>query len=199
MAHITGGEVTYLRRVKTGDYEHKELAVKLSFSLDDNEDYESAFEGVMWAAVSRSHNMLGLKSDIHVPPPKKSKPIPTPVADLEVDEEDEEEVLPEVKPEPIKAKRGRPSKPKPMPVPADPDEGLEVQTDIEDVIAAKPVPAKPVAREISASDAQKATVAAASKHGPVAVRKALQKYAPRAGEIPADQRQAYLDDLAALG
>jgi len=38
MAHITGGEVTFERRLKTGDYEHKHAAVKMSFSVDESEE-----------------------------------------------------------------------------------------------------------------------------------------------------------------
>jgi len=61
MAHITGGEVTFERRLKTGDYEHKHAAVKMSFSVDESEDVEAILNRTSLLALTKAHEMLGLK------------------------------------------------------------------------------------------------------------------------------------------
>lgn len=59
MSQITGGSVTYLRRVKTGDYEHKEAATTIQFSNGENEDDISAQARAV--AVDRTNEALGIK------------------------------------------------------------------------------------------------------------------------------------------
>ena len=60
MGRITGGEVTYGRTVKTGDFENKRVDVKLSFGVDENESHEAALGNAANAAVARAHEMLGM-------------------------------------------------------------------------------------------------------------------------------------------
>ena len=60
MAHISGGEVTYGRTVKTGDYENKRVDVKLTFGVDDGEDVETILTKVSITAVRKAHEMLGI-------------------------------------------------------------------------------------------------------------------------------------------
>lgn len=59
MSQITGGSVTYLRRVKTGDYEHKEAATTIQFSNGENEEDISAQARAV--AVDRTNEALGIK------------------------------------------------------------------------------------------------------------------------------------------
>lgn len=85
MSQITGGEVVYLRRVKTGDYEHKELKVTLTFSINDGDKSSNLDE------VARSRALLlveqGLRMQVttgglvipaasveHAPPAEKVPP-----------------------------------------------------------------------------------------------------------------------------
>ncbi len=44
MAHITNGHVSYERRVKTGDFEHKHAAVTLHYALDPGDDADALIE-----------------------------------------------------------------------------------------------------------------------------------------------------------
>ena len=60
MAHISGGEVTYGRTMKTGDYENKRVDVKLTFGVDDGEDVEAILTKVSITAVRKAHEMLGI-------------------------------------------------------------------------------------------------------------------------------------------
>lgn len=60
MAHISGGEVTYGRTVKTGDYENKRVDVKLTFGVDEGEDVEAILTKVSITAVRKAHEMLGI-------------------------------------------------------------------------------------------------------------------------------------------
>src|ERR1039458_6369088 len=62
MAHdivITNGEITYLRRIKTGDYEHKEASVRLSFTLAENtENVNAGLSRVGAHALAHAEAML---------------------------------------------------------------------------------------------------------------------------------------------
>jgi hypothetical protein len=62
MSQITGGSVTYERRVKTGDYEHKHLACTLTFTIDEGDTKSSLDE------VARSRAIVlveqGLRAEI---------------------------------------------------------------------------------------------------------------------------------------
>jgi hypothetical protein len=60
MARITGGEITYGRTVKTGDYENKRVDVKLSFTVDDGEGHEAIVTAVAKEAHDKAHAMLGI-------------------------------------------------------------------------------------------------------------------------------------------
>jgi|ERR1700688_74368 len=60
MAHISGGEVTYGRTVKTGDYENKRIDVKLTFGVDEGEDVTAILDRVSLLALNKAHEILGL-------------------------------------------------------------------------------------------------------------------------------------------
>lgn len=63
MANMTGGEIHYLRRIKTGDYEHKEFASKISWSAADGDSEttcEALHERAAAHAVRIVHHHLGL-------------------------------------------------------------------------------------------------------------------------------------------
>lgn len=61
MAHISGGEVTYGRTVKTGDYENKRVDIKLTFGCDDGEDVVAILDRATSLALERCHKVLGLQ------------------------------------------------------------------------------------------------------------------------------------------
>src|ERR1035437_8213938 len=56
---ITNGEVVYLRRIKTGDYEHHEAQVTLSFGVAENtENFDGSLRQVASNAVGQVLAML---------------------------------------------------------------------------------------------------------------------------------------------
>ena len=57
---ITGGEFSYMRRVKTGDYEHAEAKALLNFSTPEGSDYRAVFDEATNASVSQVLKVLGL-------------------------------------------------------------------------------------------------------------------------------------------
>lgn len=61
MAKITGGEVTYGRTVKTGDYENKRVDVKLTFTVEDDADHSAILQAAAKEAHAKAHEMLGIK------------------------------------------------------------------------------------------------------------------------------------------
>ena len=65
MLRISGGEVTYGRTVKTGDYENKRMDIKLSFGCDDGDDYDTLIAMAGQIALRRCHDALGC-SDVDV-------------------------------------------------------------------------------------------------------------------------------------
>ena len=68
MGRITGGEVTYGRTVKTGEYENKRVDVKLSFGVDESESHETALGLSAASAVAKAHEMLGMAPVVSASP-----------------------------------------------------------------------------------------------------------------------------------
>lgn len=60
MSQITGGEFRYLRRLKTGEYEHKEASATLTFSTPEGENYEAIFDEAANQAVRQVEVRLGV-------------------------------------------------------------------------------------------------------------------------------------------
>ena len=58
MSYISGGSVTYLRRVKTGEYEHKEASASISFSQGEGEVDISSEAAQL--ALTRVNETLGI-------------------------------------------------------------------------------------------------------------------------------------------
>jgi hypothetical protein len=57
----TNGEVSYTRRIRIGEFEHKEATVRLSFTLpEDMEDMPAAVARFGETVVARVEGMLGL-------------------------------------------------------------------------------------------------------------------------------------------
>lgn len=61
MGKITGGEVSYGRTMKTGDFENKRVDVKLSFSVEEGEDHTAILQAAAREAHDKAHAMLGVK------------------------------------------------------------------------------------------------------------------------------------------
>ncbi len=61
MAHITNGHVSYERRVKTGDFEHKHAAVAIHYALDAGDDADALIEFAGTLATSHVFKLLGAK------------------------------------------------------------------------------------------------------------------------------------------
>jgi hypothetical protein len=57
---ITGGTVSYERRVKTGEFEWKQFTSILNFTSDKGEDPEAALHAASRIAVNHTHQMVGL-------------------------------------------------------------------------------------------------------------------------------------------
>lgn len=60
MAQITNGSARFLKRVKTGDYEHKEASTDISFAVGEGEDHAAVLAQASALAVQHTHEMLGL-------------------------------------------------------------------------------------------------------------------------------------------
>ena len=78
MGKITGGEVSYGRTMKTGDFENKRVDVKLSFSVEDGEDHTAILQAAAKEAHEKAHAMLGVK-----PAVKPVEPLAEPVKAVE--------------------------------------------------------------------------------------------------------------------
>lgn len=69
-SQITGGTFTYLRRSKTGDYEHNEATVNLNFNLGDgDENGESFLDKAAAIAVAKVNQVLGTRPVAALPAP----------------------------------------------------------------------------------------------------------------------------------
>jgi hypothetical protein len=56
---VTGGVLSVMERVKTGDYEHKEVRVELHFNVLEGKDYRDLFDAVGAEATAKVSQMLG--------------------------------------------------------------------------------------------------------------------------------------------
>lgn len=188
---ITNGEVSFMRRVKTGEYEHKEAAVKLSFNVQDNEDHVVILGHVFSLALARVYETLGIKTS-------------APVAEA---------------PKPAETKRppGRPPADKKPEVKTDPaavtDETTTASPIVEQAKAAAADPASvtdddftSVETAISDKDLTDACTKAAQRLGgptkiKILIGDVLKKTLGRGGavaEIPAAYRKLFIEDLKKL-
>ena len=62
MAMVTNGRVVYVRRVRTGDFEHKEATVELSFAAGPNGAGEETIREIAQMAMARAEAMVGVAS-----------------------------------------------------------------------------------------------------------------------------------------
>lgn len=76
MSQITGGEFHYLRRLKTGEYEHKEASATLTFSTPEGENYEAIFGEAAEQAVRQVEGRLGVAPLAPRPAAPASEPSP---------------------------------------------------------------------------------------------------------------------------
>ncbi len=67
MTQITGGEISYERRVTTGDYQHKSLKVSLNFSVDEGDT------SMNMALLARSRAIELVEDGLHPPDPVKEE------------------------------------------------------------------------------------------------------------------------------
>ncbi len=79
MAHITNGSVSYERRVKTGDFEHKHASVTVHYALEQGEDANEADKLIAIAgslATGHVYQMLRAKPAIVQPSTASDTPAP---------------------------------------------------------------------------------------------------------------------------
>lgn len=57
---VTGGQIRYMQRVKTGDYEHKEVSTELNFVVRENQDHRDLLDRVSAEAQENTLRLLGL-------------------------------------------------------------------------------------------------------------------------------------------
>lgn len=63
MAQVTGGKVTYLRRVQAAQFEPKEAAVELTFAYEEGEKgFGDFLDQVASAAIYKVHVMIGVET-----------------------------------------------------------------------------------------------------------------------------------------
>lgn len=66
---ITGGTARYLRRQKTGDYEHHEAEISFNVNVAEGESYLDAARGAATEAVNQVNFMLGIDTPRRGRPP----------------------------------------------------------------------------------------------------------------------------------
>ena len=76
---ITGGKISYGQTICPKQYESKRADVEVSFSVNENDDYQAIFDKSCNAAMQRVEEMLKLKP-ISKPAPAATKATETPVA-----------------------------------------------------------------------------------------------------------------------
>jgi len=59
---ITGGSVHFLKRIKTGDYEHAEAVAIINFAVDEKTEHTSVVNLARSTALSTVYTALGLKA-----------------------------------------------------------------------------------------------------------------------------------------
>lgn len=82
MVALTGGSVTYERKIKPADYESKGAIVQLSFNLEDGADIQAALDRVSALAMGQAHRMVGVNEKIAGAAP--TEPVKT-KADIEAE------------------------------------------------------------------------------------------------------------------
>ena len=191
MAHISGGEVTYGRTVKTGDYENKRVDVKLTFGCDEGEDVTNILDKTSLLALNKAHEILGLK-------PRAVEVAAVPVQSAKTAKAGKEGAAAVTKVEETQ----KPAKP----VKADAAEVVDEPKAAISTGEARIDPAQ-VADELDEAPAEitDAMLADAAKNknaslkDPVRIKALRDKYAGKTpsilSEIPKDRRQAFLDEL----
>jgi hypothetical protein len=185
MAHISGGEVTYGRTMKTGDYENKRVDVKLTFGVDDGEDVEAILTKVSITAVRKAHEMLGIPAPAAATAAVAPKSAATTKAGKEAAAAVTKVEKVQTKPDAAEVVEDKPAistgdarvDPAQMP-----DELDDASVDITD------------AQLADAAKQKNATL-----KDPVRIKALRDKYAGKTpsilSEIPKDKRQAFLDEL----
>ena len=76
MPVVTNGRITYNRRFRTGDFEHRDALVELSFTIGEGEDVAAALASVAEAARSRAEAMVANTPAVGMAPaaPRPAKP-----------------------------------------------------------------------------------------------------------------------------
>ena len=69
---ISGGVARYLRRIKTGDYEHHEAEISFNVNVADGDSYVDVARGAAAEAVNQVNFMLG--SEAPVPTARRGRP-----------------------------------------------------------------------------------------------------------------------------
>lgn len=86
MAHVTNGSVRILQRVKTGDYEHKEVSVDLSFAVAEGATHSAVLDAAALDANNKVRELLGLQKPAEKPPGRKVvAPVITPKTETKTD------------------------------------------------------------------------------------------------------------------
>lgn len=193
MSQINGGEISYGRTVKTGDYENKRCDVKVSFSVGDGEDHGDVVALAGKIAHSKAHELLGLQatSAAAVEPAAPAKPrgrpkveAPTPSAPAAPPAAD-----PAAIPEPVQA-ASTPAQPAAPVVPPAADPAAMG----EDVLTA--APAGPTLTEQDCVTA--VTSHNAKIKNPQAIKALLAEYVTHpkgVRDVPANMRQQFIDRL----
>ncbi len=75
---ITNGTIEFTRRVTTGDYQHKDAKVSLTFTIDEGVDPEQFAAHVGRLAVERAMEMVGEKPASPFSAPSTADPAPSP-------------------------------------------------------------------------------------------------------------------------
>ena len=70
---ITGGAIRFMERVKTGDYEHREVSTELSFAVHEGQDHRDLLDQVADESQRTTLRLLG-KPQGRVTPAKTTKP-----------------------------------------------------------------------------------------------------------------------------
>lgn len=211
MFTITNGTVEYERVTKPGDYEKRAAKVVLSYNVDEGTDPQAAMRAVFEMAVAEVHGQVGLVaaapaellSRYEAPVVQQARPTPTATTagagTVEAAATPGPTASPTATPPNPFAIGGKAAKPavNPTPITAAPTATVEPASE------PSPAAADPVMDNLTDSDLHAvAQTAIEKKIDPNKVRAITAKYAGAMGMtismIPAEKRQAWLDDVKGL-
>lgn len=202
MAHISGGKMTYERRVKTGEYEHKHGAAEISFVVEPGENHEK----IMDIAAAHAHGsvirLLGLSDGrLSARPPSDKDRLATEVGGAAAAQTDEKAP---------KKSATKPPAPAAVVDPAGADvvgaqqmitgtTGAQNAAEVGDPLTSEPPPINDVEFTTAISKHNGETKNTAAIRALIAIYTPQDGQKHQAAEIPQEKRRPFLTELHKIG